>query len=231
MIPDAQPPAPVILYPGRHGRPDFALRVDGQTVWLTQAEMAELYGTTTANINIHIRNILNEKELHSDSVLKESLITAADGKNYRTKLYRLEVVLAVGYRVRSRRGTEFRPDNAGRARALAPRWGATVFGARNPGHRAGYRPQPWARFLRPVGPSALFTAERGVRPNGAAEPSPGLRTRIPGPMPWENDGIGICALKGRERGRTRLHKAIVGWSCSSHVSPCIRTKCHVAIFG
>jgi hypothetical protein len=98
----------IILYPGRTGRPDFALRVEGGTVWLTQAETAELFQTTTPNINIHIRNILKERELDSDSVVKESLITAADGKNYRTKLYRLEMILAVGYRVRSARGTEFR---------------------------------------------------------------------------------------------------------------------------
>lgn len=105
-LPDSTPQA--ILYPGRKGRPDFTLRVDGGTVWLSQAEMADLFGTTTANINIHIRNILKERELLKDSVIKESLITAADGKNYRTKLYRLEMVLAVGYRVRSPRGTEFR---------------------------------------------------------------------------------------------------------------------------
>lgn len=98
----------IILYPGRKGRPDFALRVDGGTVWLTQSETAELFQTTTPNINIHIRNILKERELDADSVVKESLITAADGKNYRTKLYRLEMILAVGYRVRSPRGTEFR---------------------------------------------------------------------------------------------------------------------------
>ncbi len=106
MNPDPQ----IILYPGRSGRPDFALRVEGGTVWLTQAETAELFQTTTPNINIHIhiRNILKERELESDAVIKESLITAADGKNYWTKLYRLEMILAVGYRVRSPRGTEFR---------------------------------------------------------------------------------------------------------------------------
>lgn len=105
-LPDPTPQ--VVLYPGSKGRPDFALRVDTGTVWLTQAEMADLFSTTTPNINIHIRNILKERELPEDSVVKKSLITAADGKNYQTKLYRLEMVLAVGYRVRSPRGTEFR---------------------------------------------------------------------------------------------------------------------------
>ena len=98
----------IILYPGRTGRPDFALRVEGGTVWLTQAEVAELFQTTKQNVSLHILNVLKERELDEHSVVKESLTTAADGKNYRTKLYRLELVLAVGYRVRSPRGTEFR---------------------------------------------------------------------------------------------------------------------------
>ena len=98
----------IILYPGRAGRPDFALRVEGGTVWLTQGEIAELFQTTKQNISLHVLNILKDKELDEGSVVKESLTTAADGKNYRTKLYRLELVLAVGYRVRSPRGTEFR---------------------------------------------------------------------------------------------------------------------------
>ena len=84
------------------------LRIEGHAVWLSQTEMAELFGTTIPNINIHVRNILKEKELPDNSVIKDSLITAADGKNYRTKLYRLEMILAVGYRVRSPHGTEFR---------------------------------------------------------------------------------------------------------------------------
>lgn len=89
--PDSTPQA--VLYPGRKRRPDFALRVEGGTVRLKQAEMADLFGTTTPNINIHIRNILKERELPEDSVIKKSLITAADGKNYSTRLYRLEMVL------------------------------------------------------------------------------------------------------------------------------------------
>jgi hypothetical protein len=86
MNPDPQ----LILYPGRKGRPGFALRVEGGTVWLTQPEVADLFQTTKQNISLHIRNILTEKELEFDSVVKQSFTTAADGKNYRTKLYRLE---------------------------------------------------------------------------------------------------------------------------------------------
>ncbi len=67
-----------------------------------------MFRTTKQNVSLHILNILKDRELAEDSVVKESLTTAADGKNYRTKLYRLELILAVGYRVRSPRGTEFR---------------------------------------------------------------------------------------------------------------------------
>ena len=98
----------LIIYPTKEGRPDIQLRVEEGAVWLTQLEIASLFGTSKQNINLHIINVLKENELLSDSVVKESLTTAADGKNYRTKLYRLEMILAVGYRVKSARGTEFR---------------------------------------------------------------------------------------------------------------------------
>lgn len=103
-----QAPDKIVIYPTKDGRPDIRLRVEDGTVWLSQAEIAELFGNTTANINIHIKNILEDGEQAADSVIKESLITAADGKNYRTKLYRLEMILAVGYRVRGPRGVQFR---------------------------------------------------------------------------------------------------------------------------
>ncbi len=98
----------LILYQTEDGLARVQLRAMDGGVWLSQKEMAELFGITVPNVNIHIRNILKENELPADSVVKESLITAADGKNYPTKLYRLEMILAVGYRVRSPRGTQFR---------------------------------------------------------------------------------------------------------------------------
>jgi len=102
-------PAPVgqmLIY--RDGSLNLQVRLDGQTVWLTQAGMAELLQTSVPNVNIHIRNILKEGELEQEAVVKEYLITAADNKNYRTKHYNLDMILAVGYRVRSARGTQFR---------------------------------------------------------------------------------------------------------------------------
>jgi hypothetical protein len=98
----------LILYRTEDGQAEVSLRALDGSVWLSQLQMAELFATSVPNVSIHIRNLLKEGELSAEAVIKESLITAADGKPYRTKLYRLEMVLAVGYRVRSPRGTQFR---------------------------------------------------------------------------------------------------------------------------
>ena len=89
---------------------DFQIevRVEDETVWLTQAQMAELFQTTRNNITLHIGNIFKESELKQISVCKDSLLTAIDGKKYKTKLYNLDVIISVGYRVKSLRGTQFR---------------------------------------------------------------------------------------------------------------------------
>lgn len=98
----------LILYTSSDGQTRLNLRVDAQTVWLTQGEIAELFQTTKQNVSLHAKNIFGDSELAEDSVVKESLTTAADGKNYRTKLYNLDLILAIGYRVRSPRGSQFR---------------------------------------------------------------------------------------------------------------------------
>ena len=96
----------IILY-----QPDsevkLEVRLEEETVWLTQAQMAELFQTTRNNVTLHIRNIFKEGELVENSVCKESLRTAADGKKYRTNFYNLDVIISVGYRVKSVRGTQF----------------------------------------------------------------------------------------------------------------------------
>ena len=84
------------------------VRLQDETVWLTQQQMAELFNTTRNNITLHIGNIFKEGELEVNSVRKESLLTAADGKKYRTKFYNLDVIISVGYRVKSPIGTRFR---------------------------------------------------------------------------------------------------------------------------
>ncbi len=84
------------------------VKLENETVWLTQQQMAQLFNTSRNNITLHISNIFKEHELEPDSVCKESLLTAADGKTYRTKIYNLDVIISVGYRVKSIIGTRFR---------------------------------------------------------------------------------------------------------------------------
>ena len=80
------PDVGMLIYQTEDGRTRISVRMAGETVWLTQAHMAELFQSTKQNVSLHIQNIFDEKELHEDSVVKDYLITAADGKNYQTKL-------------------------------------------------------------------------------------------------------------------------------------------------
>lgn len=82
--------------------------MEEESVWLSQGQMAELFQTTKQNISLHIQNIFDEGELEEISVVKEYLTTAADGKKYRTLFFNLDVIISVGYRVRSHIGTHFR---------------------------------------------------------------------------------------------------------------------------
>ena len=84
------------------------VRVENETVWLTQQQMAELFEATKQNVSLHINNIFKEDELDRLSVVKDSLTTARDGKRYKTKFYNLDVIISVGYRIKSKRGTLFR---------------------------------------------------------------------------------------------------------------------------
>ncbi|MBS0984064.1 RhuM family protein [Gluconobacter cerinus] len=98
----------IILYTTEDGKQTIQLRAIQGTVWLTQAEIAELFDTTKQNVSLHLNNIFADGELLPESVVKESLITASDGKAYNTLQYNLDAVLAIGMRVRSPRGTQFR---------------------------------------------------------------------------------------------------------------------------
>jgi len=101
-------PSELLLYTTPDRKTRVEVRLEGETVWLTQRQMAELFQTTVQNVNLHTLNIFAEGELQPEAVIKESLIAAADGKTYRTKLYNLDVIISVGYRVKSHRGTQFR---------------------------------------------------------------------------------------------------------------------------
>ena len=98
----------IIIYRTADGRASVALYAKDGKVWLNQQQMAELFATSKPNISMHIANILKEKELYKDSVVKEFLTTAADGKNYNVVFYSWEMIIAVGYRVGGVRGTQFR---------------------------------------------------------------------------------------------------------------------------
>lgn len=98
----------IVVYQPEGAEFHIAVRVENETVWLTQAQMAELFHATKQNISLHIANIYKEGELDKNSVVKEYLTTAADGKCYKTKWFNLDVIISVGYRIKSIQGTRFR---------------------------------------------------------------------------------------------------------------------------
>lgn len=100
----------IIFYTTNDGQVKIEVRLEDENVWLTQNAMAELFNTTKQNISLHINNIFKEKELNEIAVVKENLTTAKDGKKYKTKFYNLELIIAVGYRVKSIRGTQSEKD-------------------------------------------------------------------------------------------------------------------------
>ena len=98
----------LIIYNTDDGKVKVALYARDGNIFMSQAQLAELFDTSVQNISNHILNILNEKELLENSVIKDYLITAADGKDYNVRFYALDMILAIGFRVRSVRGTQFR---------------------------------------------------------------------------------------------------------------------------
>ena len=98
----------LIIYNTDDGQSHVSLLVSDGEAWLTQNQLAELFATSVPNIATHIKNILEDKELNEVSVIKDFLITAQDGKQYQVKHYALDMILAVGFRVRSPRGVQFR---------------------------------------------------------------------------------------------------------------------------
>lgn len=98
----------IIIYKTEDGQTSVDVKIENDNVWLTQSQMQELFGQTKQNISLHINNLFKEEELQKLSVVKESLTTANDGKKYKTNHYSLDVIISVGYRVKSKRGTQFR---------------------------------------------------------------------------------------------------------------------------
>ena len=98
----------IVLFETEDAKVRLTVPIQEDTVWLTQAQMTELFDTSKQNVSLHINNCFKEGELDKDSVVKDFLTTASDGKNYKTKHYNLDVIISVGYRVKSQRGIEFR---------------------------------------------------------------------------------------------------------------------------
>ncbi|NQU35429.1 MAG: virulence RhuM family protein [Bacteroidetes bacterium] len=98
----------IIIYEGDDGQPNIEVRVEGETLWLTQAQLAELFNTSRPNITMHIKNIFEERELDDKAVCQDFLQTANDGKKYNTKHYNLDLIISLGYRVKSQIATKFR---------------------------------------------------------------------------------------------------------------------------
>jgi len=101
-------PGEVLIYQTEDGRTRVEVRMEHETVWLTQKQMAELFQKDVRTVSEHIGNIFEEAELQPDSVVRNVRTTAADGKQYETRHYSLDVIISVGYRVKSLRGTQFR---------------------------------------------------------------------------------------------------------------------------
>ena len=106
--PDASPKNSILIYTAEDGLTKIDTTFDGDTVWLSIDQMAELFQRDKSTISRHIKNIFAEGELERDSVVAKFATTAADGKTYQVEFYNLDVIISVGYRVKSKRGTQFR---------------------------------------------------------------------------------------------------------------------------
>jgi len=102
------PRGEIIIYKASDGKTQLDVKLEEETVWLTQKQMSSLFDKNVRTINEHIKNIFFEGELDEKSVIRNFRITAADGKSYNTRFYNLDVIISVGYRVKSKRGTQFR---------------------------------------------------------------------------------------------------------------------------
>lgn len=104
----SSPHGEILLYESEKGQMTIQVQLENDTVWLTQAQMADLFGKGRSTITEHVQNVFKEKELSKKSVCRDFRHTATDGKGYVTTYYNLDVIISVGYRVKSTQGTKFR---------------------------------------------------------------------------------------------------------------------------
>lgn len=98
----------LLIYKNKDGNIIVDAIYKDETLWLTQKGMSRVFDCSTDNVSLHLKNIFKDNELNEDSVTEESSITASDGKKYKTKIYNLDAIIAVGYRINSKKATEFR---------------------------------------------------------------------------------------------------------------------------
>ena len=98
----------ILIYQTEDGQTKIDVKLEDETVWLTQAQLCELYQTSKSNISEHIKHIFEEGELEENSVVRKFRTTAADGKNYNIIHYNLDMIISLGYRVKSKIATNFR---------------------------------------------------------------------------------------------------------------------------
>ena len=98
----------ILIYKAKDGSQQLEVKLEDETIWLSQKQMADLFDKSRVTITEHIRNIFKEKELNENSVCRNFRHTGSDGKSYEVQSYNLDVIISVGYRVKSKRGTQFR---------------------------------------------------------------------------------------------------------------------------
>ncbi|MDR0588057.1 MAG: hypothetical protein LBG61_03665 [Burkholderiales bacterium] len=118
--PENKPPQ-IIIYETDDKIAKVSVRLDGETVWLTQQQLADLYGTSRPNVTMHIRKIFSDAELLESAVCKKFLQTATDGKNYEVLYYNLDMIISLGYRINRERRNDLSPVFPDGRRHLARR--------------------------------------------------------------------------------------------------------------
>ena len=98
----------IVIFKTSDEKVSIDVRFEGETVWLTQAQLVDLYGSSKANVSEHIKHNFEEGEFEEDAVVRNFRITAADGKSYQTKYYNLDMIISLGYRIKSKIVTQFR---------------------------------------------------------------------------------------------------------------------------
>lgn len=98
----------IVIYTGANGQPRIEVKFEGETAWLSQAQLVDLFQSSKSNVSEHIKNIFDEGELTRSSVVRKFRTTASDGKNYDVEYYNLDMIISLGYRIKSSVATQFR---------------------------------------------------------------------------------------------------------------------------